>query len=117
MDGDDYGEQRPLSNADFRRLLETPRPGAGKKEGGEKKKRPKGAKPHKPKPGAEGGAEEAGYRQALRPLPFPKYSSDSSLKRSCHFTPLTCQLIGQGQLSGCEKCSFHVGCCCSGALI
>lgn len=62
MDADDYGEQRPLSNADFRRLLETPRPGAGKKEAGEKKKRPKGVKPQKPKPGPEGDADDAGYR-------------------------------------------------------
>ncbi len=64
MDDDDYGGSRPLSNADFRRMLESSRHGAGRnQEGGEKKKRPKPVKPHKPKPAGEGGAEEPGYRQ------------------------------------------------------
>jgi hypothetical protein len=55
-----------MSNADFRRMLETPRHGAGRKqEGAERKKRPKPQKPQKPKPAGEGGAEEPGYRQGL----------------------------------------------------
>ena len=50
-----------LSNADFRRLLATPRPGADRKgmgrgDGGSKKER----KPRPPKPKPKGDAEGAG---------------------------------------------------------
>lgn len=59
---EDYGGARPLSNADFRALLNTPRPGRKQEQQGEKKRKPKPPKANKPKPAGEGGAEEPGYR-------------------------------------------------------
>lgn len=60
---DEYDDSKPLSNADFRRMLETPRHVAGKQQGGgEKKKRSKPGRNHKQKQ-VEGPAEEDdGYR-------------------------------------------------------